>query len=99
MKFIGNKESEKGHLTIEYSTIVVDYGHGDVFFYKIEYEKNFIVEIDSHNDFRVFDFRCNWGTWEEFIDNVVLDGDPCKYTIIEKFADNDEFEINIERVI
>lgn len=98
MKFIENKERIKKHLTTKYSAIIVDYGEGDVFFYKIEDGKKFVVEISPSNDFKIFDL-CNCGTWEEFIGKVVLDGDTFNYIIIEEFTDNDEFEINIERVI
>lgn len=99
MKFIENKEKMKEHLITKYSTIVVDYEESGVYFYKIDYEKkDFVIEISPYNDFRLFDFKYNWRTWEEFIDKVVLNEEPLNYTIIEEFTNNNEFEINIERV-
>lgn len=99
MRFIEKKERIKEHFTTRYSSIVVNYGSDDTFFYKIEDKGDYVVEISPSNDFRVFDFKCNWATWEEFIERQVLEEEECNYTIIEEFFDGDEFEIDIERVV
>lgn len=98
MRFIEKRERIKEHLTTKYSSIVVNYEEDDIFFYKIEDTGEYIIEISPFNDFRVFDFRCNWVTWEEFIEEQVLERDDCNYTIIEEFFEGNEFEIDIERV-
>lgn len=97
MRFIEKQQRVKEHLTTNYSAIVVDYGN-DIFFYKIEETGEYVVEIGPLNDFRVFDFKCNWATWEDFLDEQVLEGEEHNYTIIEEFSKYGEFEIEIERV-
>lgn len=97
MKFIEKKERIKEHSTVRYPAIIVEFEGGDIYFYKIEDMGDYIVEINSYNDFRVFPFQCNYGTWEKFIEEQVTKGDCC-YTIIEEFLEDSDFEISIERV-